>query len=155
VNIAPLHGRDITWASIDELRKEAEATTSMQGRFHSQLAAMAAVRTGSFYQRYIKDASERVEVRSYRPTKNGDGRYTVDGYEYKPPQRRALGPLPTSNPSNLDLLGPSRDSLCSNINRRFRARFDGFLHPYLYVKLQRVRPTPCELRHCVAGSTCG
>lgn len=142
MNIAPLRGRDTTWASIDELRKEAEATTSMKGRYHSQLAVMAAVRTGSFYQRYIKDASERVEVRTrVRSTKNGHHRYTVQGYEEKPPPQRALGPLPTSNPSNLDLLGSSPDSLCSHINHRFRGRFDGFLHPYLYVKLQRVRTT--------------
>jgi len=91
-------GRDVKWASIDELRKEAEATTSMQGRFHSQLAVMAAVRTGTFYQRYIKDASERVEVRTplRRAKAGGPRRYTVTGYEYKPPQHRALGKLPTS-----------------------------------------------------------
>ena len=90
----------------------------MQGRFHSQLAVMAAVRTGSFYQRYIKDASERIEVRArVRSTKSGHRRYTVQGYQYKPPPQRALGPLPTSNPSNLDLLGSSPDSLFSNINR--------------------------------------
>ncbi len=88
-----------------------------------------------------------MEVRTrVHSTKSGHRRYTVQGYEYKPPPQRALGTLPTSNPSNLDLLGSSPDSLCSNINRRFRARFDGFLHPYLYVKLQRVRA------RCVARS---